>query len=286
MIDLAAISDGLIRDTAGRWVPTDASGEAISYPSDGANLCFGVEDASFWFAHRNDVIAETVNRFPPKGAIFDIGGGNGFVAKGLAERGFEVVLVEPSRDATAHAVSRALTNVVCGTVADARFHPGTLGAAGLFDVIEHIEDDVGFLRGLRPLLMADAPLYFTVPAFETLWSVDDDEAGHFRRYRRRTLAATLDAAGFDLIYATYIFAFLLPGIALLRSLPSRLGLRRPLDEQSIAKEHDVPRWSRALVAPFLSTERRLIRRGFELPFGASILAVARERRGAEGILEG
>jgi len=286
MIDLGAIANGLVRDEAGRWVTDDAVGEAISYPSDGAHLCLGIEESSFWFAHRNDVIAEAVSRFPPKGAFFDIGGGNGFVAMGLAERGHEVVLVEPGADATTHAVRRGLENVVCGTLAAARFHPRTLGAAGLFDVIEHLQDDVAFLRALHPLLMPDAPLFLTVPAFASLWSVEDDEAGHFRRYRRRTLTAALEAAGFEVLYMTYIFTFLPPAIAIFRVLPSRLGLRRATTASVIAREHGGSGWGRALVAPLLAAERLLIGRGYSLPIGASILAVARGRRGAEGILEG
>ena len=67
-----------------------------------------------------------------------------------------------------NAVKRGLTNVVRGTLADARFHPRTLGAVGLFDVIEHIEDDVAFLRAIRPLLMDGAPVYLTVPAGPSL----------------------------------------------------------------------------------------------------------------------
>ncbi len=34
-------------------------------------------------------------RFPPDGPFLDIGGGNGFVAKGLLAAGFSCILVEP-----------------------------------------------------------------------------------------------------------------------------------------------------------------------------------------------
>jgi hypothetical protein len=51
-----------------------------------------VEDSSYWFGHRNARIVELVRQFPPNGLIFDIGGGNGFVAKGLEEAGFATVV--------------------------------------------------------------------------------------------------------------------------------------------------------------------------------------------------
>jgi SAM-dependent methyltransferase len=146
-------------------------------PPGDTDICFSVEESSFWFAHRNDIIAAAVKRFLPCGAIFDVGSGNAFVAKALADHGYEVVPIEPSREGAAHAGMRGLTNVICGTLGDARFHPPTLGAAGLFDVLEHIDDDVAFLHSIRPLLMDGAPLYLTVPAGPLLWSIDDEAAG-------------------------------------------------------------------------------------------------------------
>jgi len=278
LIDLGAIADGIVRMPSGIWETRGGSADRISYPEEGSDLCFSVEESSFWFLHRNAVIAAAVKRFPPRGAVFDIGGGNGVVANALKNIGCEVVLIEPSRVGAAHAISRGIENVVCGTLADARFRPGTLGAAGLFDVVEHIEDDVAFLSALRPLLKDDAPVYLTVPAGALLWSADDEAAGHFRRYRRRTLTAVLDAAGFDVLYATYFFVLLTLPIAVCRALPSRFGRRRAVDEQSIGSEHATDgNVSRKLIGGLFAGETSIISRGHSLPFGASILAVARGR---------
>lgn len=284
MIDLAAIADGLAQTGAGLWGTRNDSGEAISYPPGDTDLCFDVEEGSFWFAHRNDVIAAAVKRFPPCGAIFDVGSGNAFVSKGLAGRGYEVVPIEPSRDGAANALKRGLTNVVRGTLADARFHPGTLGAVGLFDVIEHIEDDVAFLRTIRPLLMDSAPVYLTVPAGPWLWSIDDEAAGHFRRYVRRTLTDALGVAGFEILYMTHFFALLTIPVALFRALPSRLGTRTPVGEGSIKREHAANGGSGKLLERLLAGETRAVARGRSIPFGTSILAVARVRPSEAGIL--
>jgi len=32
----------------------------VSYPKDGNELCFDIEDKSFWFRHRNDCIIEMI----------------------------------------------------------------------------------------------------------------------------------------------------------------------------------------------------------------------------------
>src|SRR5580692_11450254 len=52
----------------------------VSYPSAGNESCFEIEGHSFWFQHRNRCINTLVRGFPPAGAIFDLGGGNGFVS--------------------------------------------------------------------------------------------------------------------------------------------------------------------------------------------------------------
>ena len=69
----------------------------IFLTDNGNDLCFEIEENSFWFGHRNNCIIEMIKNYPPtrNSPIFDVGGGNGFVAKGLLDAGLEVVLVEP-----------------------------------------------------------------------------------------------------------------------------------------------------------------------------------------------
>jgi hypothetical protein len=99
MPDIHDIAPTLKKADNGIWYSPEES--SISYPADGNDSCFSVEDRSFWFKHRNACIAGMVSAFPPgdRGPIYDIGGGNGFVSLGLANAGFDVVLVEPGRAA-------------------------------------------------------------------------------------------------------------------------------------------------------------------------------------------
>jgi SAM-dependent methyltransferase len=201
--------------------------ERISYPEEGNEACFEVEDRSFWFRHRNACIVEMVRIFPPrgKGPIFDVGGGNGFVAKGLMDAGWDVVLVEPGPSGASNAKKRGVEHVVCGTTHSAGFQAGSLPAIGVFDVVEHIEDDLGFLRHLWDLLEPGGMLYLTVPAYNFLWSHEDVDAGHFRRYSLRQIEQKLVHACFEMTHSTYIFQWLVVPVGLFRVLPYRLGLR-------------------------------------------------------------
>jgi 2-polyprenyl-3-methyl-5-hydroxy-6-metoxy-1,4-benzoquinol methylase len=152
MLDITSISTGLKLAEDGIWYSSE--NENISYPIDGNDACFRIEDSSFWFKHRNAWIKVIVTAFPPgdKGAIFDVGGGNGYVSAGLAQAGFNAVLVEPGGAGAANARQRGLNNVICATTDTANFHPNSLPAVGLFDVIEHIEDDLRFLESLKHLM--------------------------------------------------------------------------------------------------------------------------------------
>jgi SAM-dependent methyltransferase len=274
MQDVSAIAPALTRGADGAWHPSTTS--AVDYPDQANAFCFAVEDSSFWFRHRNAVIVDIVRRFPPSGFIADVGAGNGYVSLGLQQAGFDTLVVEPGPAGIRNAHTRGLAPLVRSTLQDAGFLPGSLPAAGLFDVLEHIEDDMAALRLLHTLIAPLGRLYLSVPAFRLLWSSEDDLAGHHRRYTTGSLSRRLRETGFDPEYATYFFAPLPLPILLLRALPSRLGFRRGIEADRIAAELK-PKENVAVraTAAVLAAERALIRRGWRLHLGSSCLVVAR-----------
>ncbi len=226
MIDIQSISDELKLDNNEIWFSQED--QNISYPSDGNENCIAVEDSSFWFKHRNNCIVSVVKSYPPEdgGTIFDIGGGNGFVSLGLTTAGFGAALVEPGKVGALNAKKRGLKNVICATTDTANFKQNSLPAVGLFDVIEHIEDDLDFLKSIRKLIKKGGRIYATVPSYSFLWSGEDVLAGHFRRYTIEEISNVLESAGFKVEFSSYIFRFLPIPVFLLRALPYKLGLSR------------------------------------------------------------
>lgn len=254
--------------------------DGISYPEDGNATCLQIEDGSFWFRHRNHCIVNVVHRFPPSGQIIDVGGGNGFVAAALKGAGYDVGLLEPGKSGVAAARARGIDAVQCNTLEAADFAPDSIPAVGLFDVVEHIEDDAAFLKSVCHVLKPGGRLYLTAPAFSALYSDVDRFAGHFRRYTRSQLRRLLTSSGFDVSYGGYIFTLLPLPILLLRTLPSliRAAFGRPLP---LPASGHVAASGRGL--DWLWTwEVAAIRRGLELPLGGSCLMVARKppRRGS------
>ncbi len=273
MIELDKVADNLVLGEDGIWISRNQS--IVSYPEAGNAVCYAVEDGSFWFKHRNQCIIEIMRCHPPEGAVFDIGGGNGFVASALIEAGMETVLVEPGKTGVVNAKTRGVSNIIQSTLQDAGFREGTLPAAGLFDVLEHIKDDVSFLKTLSGLLIQGGRLYLTVPAHQVLWSVVDENAGHYRRYTIKSLSKILSHAGFDVEFASYFFVLMVVPIIFFRSIPSLLGLRKSRDVEDYKGElaHSSVFVNR-LLSRLLSIELSALRKK-PLSWGASCIVVAR-----------
>jgi hypothetical protein len=250
----------------------------VSYPEYGNENCFQIEENSFWFKHRNNCIAEGVLRYSRDSIFFDIGGGNGFVAKGLENKGIESVLVEPGIKGCLNAQKRNLKNIVCSTLENASIKFNSLPAVGLFDVVEHVENDVEFLTHLHELIIDNGFIFITVPSFKTLWSNEDVEAGHFRRYTRKGMEEKLLRIGFKIEYSTYIFSILVIPIFLLRVIPSIFGLNNRTQEIKKIKNDHTPRLS--IIDKVLSViwkyEINRIRKGKIIGLGGSCFIIARK----------
>lgn len=270
-LDLTSFAEGLQRHPDGVW--RGRGTERVSYPAAGNNACFALEDSSFWFAHRNACLLALLRRFPTAGPFFDIGGGNGFVAAAIQSIGVPVVLVEPGDAGVRHAQTRGLRNVVLATLKEARFRDGSQPAIGFFDVLEHIDDEQAFLREIRRCLAPGGRTYLTVPAGRWLWSDDDVQAGHFRRYTCASLRGGLKRAGFRPLFVSKMFVPLPLPLFLCRSLPSFFGRRR-LSARSYSGLHR-PR-ERTLMDRVWQWEQTRLACGQSVPCGSSCLAVAKK----------
>jgi len=252
--------------------------EQVSYPENGNEICFQLEEESFWFKHRNDCIVEAVLKYCPKNVFFDIGGGNGFVSERLQKSGIPTVLVEPGIQGCINAKKRNVQPVICSTLDNASFNKNTLPSIGLFDVVEHIENDASFLSQAFTLLRDDGYIFISVPAFMALWSDEDVKAGHFRRYRTQDLENVLTRLGFTIEYSTYIFSVLPVAVFLFRVIPTKMGLIR---KPGSLNEHKKDHRARKGIVNFLLErlwryEVKSIKRGRRIPIGGSCFVVARK----------
>ena len=76
----------------------------------------------------------------------------------------------------------------------------------MLDVLEHIENSKEFMLNLKEILHADSKIIIGVPAYDSLWSVHDEELLHFRRYNWQLLK---EETKHFMILKKYGFNFLL-----------------------------------------------------------------------------
>lgn len=134
-----------------------------------------------------------------RGTVLDVGCGDGFFMRLLAEHGFSTVGIDVSTLATslARRVLAAYPGcaVHCTTIEDFRPEaPFRLVTCG--ETLEHIEDDVAFLGQIHRLTAPGGTLILTVPINMKLWTDHDTRAGHYRRYAKSELFDKLERSGF------------------------------------------------------------------------------------------
>lgn len=73
---------------------------------------------------------------------------------------------------------------------------GTFGGILMLDVIEHVEDDVAFLKDIVDTFVAPSGwVLVSVPAYQCLFTDHDRRLRHFRRYSPRQCRRVLESAG-------------------------------------------------------------------------------------------
>lgn len=99
------------------------------------------------------------------------------------------------------------------------------------DVLEHLDDDAAAVAEIQRVLRFGGHALITVPAFPSLWGLQDQVAHHKRRYRQQSLLKLLKDSGLH-CERVFHFNYLLFGpIWLARQVirMSRLRLRSEND---------------------------------------------------------
>ena len=225
----------------------------------------GEAEQSWWYKGRALAIRATLARarvVVPIRPVLDFGAGFGGMYAELARLSSQIDAFEPDADARAVAAQNGYTSTY--TTAEEALSK-QYGLIGLFDVIEHIEDDLFFLRSLHEALVPEGLLVITVPAFQFLWSEHDVTHQHFRRYSKRSLTDLLTGAGYEIVAISYWNTLLFIPAAVVRLLgrsgSSALGLSGFVNALFL----------------FVVTIESKILRFFPLPFGVSLVVVARKK---------
>jgi SAM-dependent methyltransferase len=232
-----------------------------------------LEPQSFWFRGRNRLIAWTLQRhFPAARSLLEVGCGTGYVLAGIRAIAPQLTLAGSELFPQALTFARDRNPEATLYQMDARRVPFVeeWDVVGVFDVLEHIDEDEAALASIHRAVRPGGGVIVTVPQHARLWSTADEYAHHVRRYERDELCAKLQRAGFAVVRVTSFVTFLLP----LMFASRWRDRRQPEVEYDSVREHGIGRMTPVLEAT-LDLELALIRRGWSLPVGGSLLAVAR-----------
>jgi hypothetical protein len=133
-------------------------------------------------------------------------------------------------------------------------------AAISYNVLEHIDDDIGGLRTMRALVRPGGYVITVVPAFPFAMGPADIATGHVRRYTKKTMRAALKAADLEIVKLHYANSLGLIGYYVSTCLLKQMPGPGPM-----VKFYD------STVAPMT----RFMERAFNPPFGQSVISIAR-----------
>ena len=230
---------------------------------------YEAEDRHWWFRGRWAVVEALLARtsLPPNPRILDAGCGTGGNLQRYAQLG-EATGVEPFPDAVRLCRERGLGPVEQAGLESLPFAAESFDLIASTDVLEHVEAEQQALRELWRVAAPGAAMLLTVPAYMWLWSEEDVQLHHKRRYTKRRLIEAVEGCGWQTKIATYFNSLLLPPIAAAKRL------RRSSQEKA-----DLERTPEALNQPLslpMRLEANLIRRGVDLPAGVSVGVVCRK----------
>jgi SAM-dependent methyltransferase len=208
------------------------------------------------------------SRFAPYlGArMVEVGAGIGtFLSYLLALRpDARVTAIEPADNNFPHLARRfaddARVTAVHGYL-DGAVASGAADAVVAVNVMEHVEDDAGFLRAAARALVPGGHVCLFVPALPALYGSLDRIFEHHRRYTRRGLEARFTEAGLEPVRVRYMN---FPGM-LAWWLWAKVLRRRTITSRD-ARTYD--RW----VVPLV----RAVEDRISPPVGSGLLAVARK----------
>lgn len=239
---------------------------------------FEFETSYWWYRSLHAVILDTLRSLPigSEARVLDAGCGTGQNLLNITRvitphaYGFDISL-----HAAPFWLQRGLEKTCLASVNEISFPDYTFDAVLCVDVLEC--DEVYEERACKELwrvVKEGGFIILIVPAYDWLLTKEHQRAVHAsRRYSRQRVTSLLNNQPVELVRVTHLFASLLPAVACYR-----LALRYFANDSKAEPRSELrhlPPVLNELLFRIMNIERRMLRR-MDLPFGSSILAVARK----------
>lgn len=225
-----------------------------------------LEKEHWWFKTRRDIILRLLDGYPRECKILEVGCSSGMLIDLLNQKFFKSVTgIDISEEAIKKCRFSGIGRFFKERAERTHFKDEEFDIVVSSDVLEHIEDHEEAIAEWRRILRKGGRVICFVPAFTFLWSSQDVQSMHYRRYSKSELVKIFKKKGFRTIKGSYwnSLAFL-PNIVLKRLL-------RGKKRDQLQKTN---KFVNSTFTNLLRIENSMITKGLHLPFGLSVFIIA------------
>lgn len=242
------------------------------------------EETHWWHLARQKIIVDFLRfnfeklKIGKDAKLLDVGCGTGKMLS-LLKTLVDPVGVDYSPKAIEYCKMKGAGTATLANGSTLPFLDGSFDVLSAQEVLEHIKDDGSALREWGRVLKPNGVLFLTVPAYQWMWGPADKYALHFRRYTLKRLKKLLEENGYNITKASYFNTLLFPGIAGIRVARKPFINLDTMSATDMEKAFDFnigPKFLNGPLAWIFGLERFLLR-WFYLPYGVSIILIARKK---------
>lgn len=245
-----------------------------------------VVTVSFWVKSRNRIFSELINSECKKhtlSSFFEIGCATGAFLKYLSVNYQGLKISGSDNMDEAVAIAQRTNPDLDIHLLDAKQmdKKSNLESVGAFDILEHITEDKLVIAKVYQALRPGGLFFVSVPQHQFMWSELDVRIKHKRRYSRKELVQKLSDAGFEVDYTTSLVTLLFPIMVIHRKAVNYFVKKTHESDNQATKDEDVSKFvlfgqvSNTLLDWAMRIDEWLIKKRVSLPFGGTLIAVAR-----------
>ena len=232
---------------------------------------WNLERTHWWFSGRRRLLKFLLSylNIQKDSTVIDVGCGVGSNLPLLKSMGLKVIGIDSESYSLSFAKNLSGTLLINGDVLRLPVKSNSIGLVIATDLLEHLDDDSMGIKEIHRTLTREGKVILTVPAFKSLWGIQDVVGMHKRRYSKNEFLRKIEREGFIVLKSSYFNFFLFFPIFLGRRLIRLLGVK-------IDSENKI---NSPLINFFLKTLFSIepyILKFFSFPFGVSVFCVARK----------